>query len=109
MPFVKGQPRPANAGRRKGTPNRKKADLEAMCEAAGVEPFEVLLGLCKSRDEGIRLGAAKEASKYLYYQKRIQEISGPNQGPIEVESSAVEELLSDFKAILHTKTSERKG
>jgi len=108
MPFVKGQKKAG--GRQKGTPN-KATELRLMVEAAGVEPFEVLLQLCKSRDEGIKLGAAKEASKYLYYQKRIQEISGPDGGPLstEVHSSELQELLSHFKAILQTKLSERKA
>lgn len=111
MPFVKGKPRPANAGRRAGTPNKKsKRDVYAMAEERGIEPFEVLLELCSSRDEGIKLGAAKEACKYLYTQKRATEISGPGGGPItaEVQSSELKALVDDFKSMLQTKLSERK-
>lgn len=32
MPFEKGQPRPENAGRRAGTPNRTTANIKAMFE-----------------------------------------------------------------------------
>ena len=107
MPFKKGHGK--IAGRQKGTPNKKTVDLRAMCEASGVEPFQVLLDLTKSRDEGIRLNAAKEASKYLYFQRRMQEISGPGGGAIEVESSDVKELLDNFKSLMDTKLNERKG
>jgi hypothetical protein len=34
MPFVKGQPRPLNAGRKKGTPNRKTLERMAREDAA---------------------------------------------------------------------------
>ena len=110
MPFKAGEPRPKNAGRRAGTPNKKSLrDVYAMAEAKGVEPFEVLLDLCKERDPSIRLGAAKEAAKYMYTQKRSIEASGPGGGPVEVESSEVKEFVADLKAILHTKISERKA
>lgn len=88
---------------------RTLEDLYAMCEASGVEPFQVLLDLCKERDPSVRLGAAKESAKYLYFQRRIQEISGPAGGAIEIESSAVKEILADLKSIIDTKTNERKG
>lgn len=108
MPFKKGQKK--IGGRQKGTPN-KGTDLRALCDASGVEPFQILLDLCKSRDEGIKLGAAKEASKYLYTQTRATEITGKDGAPIsaEVQSSDLKELFADFKAILHTKFSERKN
>jgi len=41
MPFKKGQPRPANAGRKKGTANRATAEVKA----ALVETFDRLGGV----------------------------------------------------------------
>lgn len=109
MPFKKGEKRVASAGRRAGTPNKSSVrDVYAMAEKAGVEPFEVLLGLCNHRDPAISLNAAKECAKYMYTQKRVTEVSGPGGSPIEVESSANKELVETFKAMLHTKLSERK-
>lgn len=35
MPFQKGKPRPANAGRKKGTPNKTTAIREAMSQVFG--------------------------------------------------------------------------
>lgn len=75
MAFVKGKPRPANAGRRKGTPNKATQTLEDKCREYGVDPFEVLLQLCSSEDEGVRLGAAKEACKYIHPQRKALEVS----------------------------------
>lgn len=109
MGFVKGQPRPANAGRKKGTPNKRTFDAHALAESMGVDPLKVLLDLCSDRDSSIRLGAAKEAAKYLYYQKKAVEVSGNPLAPIQVESSHVQEIVSDLKAIIDTKINERKG
>lgn len=108
--FQKGQARPANAGRKKGSKNKRSLDdLYEMCEASGVEPFQVLLDLCKDRESSIRLGAAKEASKYIYFQRRIQEISGKDGAPIEVQSSEAKEIMADLKLLIDTKINERKG
>ncbi len=110
MAFKKGDPKPANSGRKKGSMNKRTLeDLYAMCEAAGVEPYKILLDLCKDRDSSIRLGAAKEASKYLYFQRRIQEVSGPDGGPVQVGSSEVKEILADLKSIIDTKANERSS
>lgn len=109
MGFVKGQPRPANAGRKKGTPNKRTFNANALAEEMGVDPLKVLLTLCSHRDPGIQLGAAKEAAKYLYTQKRAVEVSGNAESPLKVESSQVEEVVSVLKAIIDTKVNERKG
>lgn len=109
MGFVKGQPRPANAGRKKGTPNKRTFDAHALAESMGVDPLKVLLDLCSHRDPSIQLGAAKEAAKYLYYQKRAVEVSGNADKPIQVESSKTQEIVSDLMAIIDTKINERKG
>jgi hypothetical protein len=45
----------------------------------------------------------------LYVQKRAQEITGKDNGPIEVESSEVKEILADLKGIIDTKLNERKA
>jgi len=77
MAFTKGKARPANAGRKKGTPNKKTQDLLERCAQRGVDPFEVLLELCQSDDDAIRLQAAKEACKYIHPQRKAIEMSNP--------------------------------
>lgn len=108
MAFQKGHKK--FGGRKKGTPNKAHRDVYAMAEEAGVEPFKILLDLCLHRDPSISLNAAKEASKYLYTQKRATELSGPGGGPIEaqVESSQLQEILGDLKLLVDTKIHERK-
>ena len=112
MAFEKGKPRHPNAGRKKGTPNRRTFDAAALAEEMGVDPLKILLDLCSHRDPGIQLGAAKEAAKYVYTQKRATELSGPNGQPIQTEveaSEQLQELLADLKTIVDTKVNERKG
>lgn len=108
--FQKGQAK--RGGRKKGTPNKRSKsmdDLQAMCEASGVEPFQVFLDLCKHRDPQIQISAAREAAKYIYTQRKAAEITGPEGGPVQVESSEVKEILADLKSILDTKVHERKS
>lgn len=97
-------------GRKKGTPNKDKADLAGLAEKLNVSPFEILLRICKGDWKGLgydnevyvmegpqgatkigytispemRLTAAKEASKYLYAQKKALEVSGPDGDAIGV-------------------------
>jgi len=58
MPFVKGQPRPLNAGRKKGTPNKKtlermaREDAAKLLEAKALEndlPLDTCCALCAIR------------------------------------------------------------
>jgi hypothetical protein len=102
MPFKKGQPRPTNAGKKKGTLNKKTLALAEKAEQLGVDPFTILLLVANmdwkalgydsatrtkyvasgdSYEEDIiqmsdRVNAAKEASKYLYPQRKAIEHTG---------------------------------
>lgn len=40
---AKGDPRPENSGRKKGTPNKRTASLLEKAEELGVDPFQILL------------------------------------------------------------------
>jgi hypothetical protein len=77
MPFVKGQPRPLNAGRKKGTPNRKmlermaREDAAKLLEAKALEndlPLDHMLRVM--RDPTVephrRDAAAKTAAPYVH-------------------------------------------
>lgn len=86
MPFVKGNP-----GKPKGARNLINRDVESIAARLNVKPFEVLchfaagdcgaLGLTPGQiTPGMRLHAAREASKYLYSQKRAVEVSSGEQG-----------------------------
>lgn len=88
-------------GRPKGAKNKDKGELVALAEKLGVNPFEILLHFAKGdwkalgydsetrsrwTNAGIeyeeeiikaetRMNAAKEASKYMYPQKKAVEVS----------------------------------
>ena len=77
MPFVKGQPRPLNAGRKKGTPNKKtlermaREDAAKLLEAKALEndlPLDYMLRVM--RDPAVephrRDAAAKAAAPYVH-------------------------------------------
>jgi hypothetical protein len=79
MPFVKGQPRPLNAGRKKGTPNKKtlermaREDAAKLLEAKAFEndlPLDHMLRVM--RDPTVephrRDAMAKAAAPYLHPQ-----------------------------------------
>jgi hypothetical protein len=91
MGFKKGQPRPPNAGRKKGSLNKKTEALKDKCERLGVDPFEEMLMIIKtSGDRHLRMTALKEVSKYLYPVHRAVEHSGEINNPYA--SKSVEEL-----------------
>jgi hypothetical protein len=79
MPFVKGQPRPPNAGRKKGTLNKKtiqriaREDAAKLLEAkllANDLPIDLMLRIMRdpTQDMHTRLAAARAAAPYCHPQ-----------------------------------------
>src|SRR6516165_3496593 len=79
MPFIKGQPRPPNAGRKKGTPNKKTLERMAREDAAKLLfekacandlPLDYLIRLMRdsTQDTHTRLAAARSAAPYCHAQ-----------------------------------------
>lgn len=59
--FVKGEPRPPNAGRRRVTPNKVASSIKELCPKAGPELVAELMRLAMhGRSEMTRIAAAKE-------------------------------------------------
>lgn len=100
---VKGGPKTTGSGRKKGTPNKKTQELRDKCEAAGVDPFDVLLQICKGTKEIIvkddkgkektvelpintehRLAAAKELCQYIYPKRKAIELTSDEDNAIKV-------------------------
>lgn len=82
MKFQKGQPRPAGAGRKKGSKNKHRPIAE-LADAMGINPTEILLLFAagdakalgmRSVSPSLRLRAAGEAVKYLHAQPRELEL-----------------------------------
>lgn len=86
MGFEKGKPRHVNAGRKKGTPNKRTQLLSVAIENTSKNPFMVLFGLLDDKDKYLRLQAAKELCKYLEPALRAVEHSTGNEFVIKIES-----------------------
>jgi hypothetical protein len=101
------------SGRKKGTPNKKTLDAEAIAKKIGCNPFEVLLRFAANDWEGLgypdetytkmsngcpyevayiepetRLKAAKEAAEYLYPKRKAIEVTGDEGGPIKFKDAS---------------------
>lgn len=71
MGFKAGQPRPENAGRKKGTPNKDSQDLFAICAKHGIDVFEGMVMLAVScLNENERFQRLKELAPYLYSKRK---------------------------------------
>ena len=71
MAFIKGEPRPPNAGRKKGSKNKRTIALAQVAETAilsGLTPLEFMLGILRdpNKDEQLRFDAAKAAAPYCH-------------------------------------------
>ena len=73
--FKVGDKRPPNAGRKKGTPNKKTKEL---LEVLGsFNPAEKLMQLYEeSDDKDLKASIAKELMKYIYPQRKAVEMTG---------------------------------
>lgn len=103
------------SGRKKGTPNKKTQTAMELAEKVGVDPLEILLMFAKGDWEGlgydakynvkkdqytgeevftdkitpdVRMNAAKEASKYIYPQRKALEGS--------LEGNALKIVIEDY-------------
>lgn len=101
MGFEKGKPRPENAGRKAGTPNKRTFDARQLVERMGFDPLEFLVHTAKADWEALgyqkgfvtkvnmgieyeediisyeqRLDAAKTIAKYIYPQLKSIEHTG---------------------------------
>lgn len=84
------------AGRQKGTPNKATAEVKSLARQYGAEMIDVLASIAKDdkRPESARVSAAKELLD-RGYGKAVQMISGPDEGPIQVESRLDVSQLTD--------------
>lgn len=64
---IKGGSRPG-AGRKKGTPNKRTAEVVAAVEESGLTPLEYLLSVMRNEDtdQRERLNAASMAAPYVH-------------------------------------------
>ena len=73
MPFKKGSKRPTNAGRKKGTPNKKTAQFKD--KLGGFDTVAELKFLFKTcEDDDLKFAICKEFLKYEYPQRKAVDI-----------------------------------
>ena len=84
MPFKPGQPRPPNAGRKKGGLTRES--VKVICAKAKCDPIAVMCGFVADVNlkAEFRGRMAAELAQYLHPKLRAVEHTGPGGGPVEI-------------------------
>lgn len=76
MPFKKGEKRPDNAGRKKGTKNKLNLGVEEALQARGIDCVDEMLDIAQNTEkEDIKLAVYKELLKYVYPQRKAIEFA----------------------------------
>ena len=90
----RGGPRPGS-GRKKGSPNKKSAELIAKVEASGLTPLEYMLSVLRDANASVheRMDAAKNAAPYVHRRLASVEHSG------EVTTNYVAVLPADVESV----------
>lgn len=79
--FAAGGTRPENAGRKKGTPNKKTKELQEILGA--FNPAEKLMEIYNStEDEQLKASICKDLLKYVYPQRKAVEMTADVDMPI---------------------------
>ena len=82
------------AGRKKGVPNKKTADMQERVAETGLTPLEVMLDIMRrTTDERLQLTAAQAAAPYVHAKLSSIELSGKDGGAIETISTVKLEAL----------------
>jgi hypothetical protein len=111
MAWPKGKARPEDAGRKKGTPNRKTQTLLDKCEEKGIDPFAALLELSQMAErEETRLGALKEICSYLYPKRKSLEHSGLTDPKVVNEIEKLSDLdAEELEKVIKEELKAKKG
>jgi len=82
------KPGERRGGRKKGTPNKKSQDVQAMLDKMGCNPLEGMAQIAQEAlEEGDRTLAGqmyKELAQYVAPKRKAVEMTGDAGGPIEV-------------------------
>lgn len=102
-----GRPKglPKTGGRKKGVPNKisSAVDLQAKCEAAGVDVFQKLIEyLVYPCQPELRLKAISIALPYLYAQRKSVEHSG------EINNPYLDKPIEELEALVKAKLKDKK-
>ena len=80
----KGGYRPG-AGRKKGGPNKRTVETQAMAQESGITPLDYMLSVMRSEIEEprARLAAAQAAAPYVHAKLSSIEVTGKDGGALE--------------------------
>lgn len=98
MAFVKGMPRPAGAGRKKGSLNKKKVlRVEEVLAEKNVNPVEKILELIPKLSPSEQIKSYFDLLKYLQPTLKAQEVDPADYSSSEEEDeeNPIEELTND--------------
>lgn len=87
--FTNGTPKPANSGRKKGTPNKKTKELMEIL--GSFNPAEKLMEIYNTtKDVELKASICKDLMKYVYPQRKAVEIANDVElPPIKIEGIKV--------------------
>ena len=75
--FKKGDKKPENSGRKKGTPNKLSLGVDEKLKEKGIDCIEEMLKIANETENmDLRFAVYKELIKYVYPQRKAVEMSG---------------------------------
>lgn len=95
MPFKKGDPRPANAGRKKGTPHKKSMLVREILDNHGINIVDQILVRLKQVNVEEQLRALVQMLPYCYPKLSAYEVSGEVNHYLEKSLEELEILVKD--------------
>ena len=77
-------PRPKTGGRKRGTPNRRTADIQEKLAALGCDPIAGMAAIATDEKQDIALRAQmfKELAQYVAPKRKAVEMSGADGGEL---------------------------
>lgn len=99
--FKLGEPRPPNAGRKKGTPNKATLSLQQVLESHGVNPADKLLDLLPQLEPAKQADVHLRLMEFIYPKRKALETASPDEAADRIS------IIEEFRAVLNDPRNER--
>lgn len=77
MTFKKGDKKPENSGRKKGTPNKLSLGVDEKLKEKGIDCIDEMLKIADGTENmDLRFAVYKEIAQYVYPKRKAVELSG---------------------------------
>lgn len=77
MTFKKGDKKPENSGRKKGTPNKISLGVDEKLREKGIDCIDEMLKIADDTENmDLRFAVYKEIAQYVYPKRKAVELSG---------------------------------